>query len=463
MSITLSQLHDLMDAHTSNREVGVAFSIKFLLEQITEQVRRAQAAAQALSFPTALPKINATLELDTSSLRIDLVGSDITLSGFQPVVVLKEPLTTQRPYNRIRMDFDPVTLRIDTGEPGEELLRFYVTTAIPAFNVFPGSPDLAVITDNGMTLAEYEARENAALAAFLAVDVLFEFVGSLPLPRVIAAMRTIGIDRPYNVRLDSGYVLVSGRQRTLADHACECGPGVGVKIESRTTFHPATSGGSFEHNRTAHRVEIPPTAPDIDPPLAYYYPRSTSFEVLANSVVGPGIAATDSGQALMFRWFYQAFARPRSIRVTLNTTVPSIIVDAPMDVGGGAGVSMKVGCVSVPLLHSLVRGSVDPCTFKVEFTIVETGSGSAIVAYASLEARVEVEFFNPPMIDILLNILMGSIGNRLVAQELGRMANRLSFRLVDLNDLALEAPFGWLLRESVRPESALLSFNPNQG
>jgi hypothetical protein len=65
--------------------------------------------------------------------------------------------------------------------------------------------------------------------------------------------------------------------------------------------------------------------------------------------------------------------------------------------------------------------------------------------------------------DFLLNLIMGSIGNRLVEQELGRMANRLSFRLVELNELALEAPFGWRLRPSVRTESALLSFEKNQG
>lgn len=462
MPVTLAQLHDLLDAHTNKTEVGTAFSVKFLVEQVTEQLRRAQAAAQALSFPTSLPRISATLEVNPAGLSIDLLGSEITLSGFEPVVVLKEPLPGKRPYNRIRMRFDPVPLRIDAAESGDEILRFYIVNPTPAFSTFPGTPDLAVITDNGMTLDEYQSRENATLAAFLAVDVLFEFVGSLPLPRVIEAMRTIGIDRPYNVGFSSGYVIVSGRKRQLGD-PCECGPGAGLSIQKRTRTNLTSSGGHFEHSHTTQPVNPPGKATENDPPLAYYYPRSTSLEVLAESVVSPGIAASDSGQALMFHWFYQAFGRPVSIRVTLDPAALTLTVESPMDVGGGAGVSMKVGCVSIPLLHSLVRGSINPCKFQVRFTIVETGTGPAIVAHASLEATVDVEFHSPPMIDILLNILMASFGNRLVGEELGRLANRLSFRLVDLNALALEAPFGWRLLESVRPESALLSFEPDQG
>jgi len=127
-----------------------------------------------------------------------------------------------------------------------------------------------------------------------------------------------------------------------------------------------------------------------------------------------------------------------------------------MQVGGVAEVSTKIGCVTIPLASSSMMGHVDPNTFTISLSLANQANGPAVVTTCSYDASVDVTFYSPPMIDVLFNIVMGSVGNRLVSGELRKLANNLSFTLVDLSALGyLEKAVEWRIAQNYRPGSML--------
>ena len=205
------------------------------------------------------------------------------------------------------------------------------------------------------------------------------------------------------------------------------------------------------------------------PPFGYYYPLNWTFKDFANSVIGPGVVASDSGDAFLFHWGYQLSARPkpRSISVTIppdpgtGRFLAEIDIDAPLDVGGGAAVSMKVGCVMVPLLNSTILGHIDPSKLTLLLQIVNGAQGPELVVTPQYKCDVDINFFGPTMIDILLNIFMKSFGDRVLAGALRNMVNSLSIPLVNLSALEYKGGqkgYGWRVGQDFRANSVLLSF-----
>jgi len=243
-----------------------------------------------------------------------------------------------------------------------------------------------------------------------------------------------------------------------------CGPPAGTQVNTIVlpTSNPSTSPFTWQFTHTVTPVDPSPfTAPQ--PAFGYYHPLSVSFTPLSNNIIGPGVVASDEGGAFLFHWAYQLSATPVTIDVTIIddpiTHKPQlqIAIDAPFRIGGVAGFWIKIGCVSVPLASSSILGDVKPSVLTITFSVINTATGPAIVANTSYNANVDVTIFGPPVIDVLLNIIMGSIGDRLLSDALINMVNKLNFTLVDLSIMNyLAGATAWEIAQSFRNTSFLI-------
>ena len=498
-ALTLDQLHTLMAGvcqdSSGNQQVGAFFRINWLVNNLKNEFLQAAQAISKIVYQTPFTNVNAGLVVDLSrtDLTIDAAGQ-ITLTKFSPVIVLTDP--HNQVYDKIEIDFDPVLLKLglDTTQAGR--LRFYLTTNDPSDPHFPKfatnpiganppsvtTPDPAVIANNGYTAQTYSLVEAGIKASAAPIDILDSFVSSLPLVAIVEAMRQFAIETPLSFHFEQGYVIVHGP--SVVSPPDPCGPMAGTTISTTvspsakpptasTPTSPAENGFKFDFKHSVTAVAATTVVGSPAPPIGYFYPLQWTFEDFANTIIGPGVVASDSGDAFLFHWSYQLSARPKlkSIQVTVPANpsatgfLAMIKIDAPLDVGGGAGVSMKVGCVTVPLLSSTILGSVDPSVITLLFTIVNTGRGPEVVVTAQYNCAVDISFYGPPMIDILLNVLMGSFGNRLVAGELREMVNSLTFPLLNLSALEYKGGgpgLGWRLDQDFRAKSVLMTLEEGE-
>jgi hypothetical protein len=288
-------------------------------------------------------------------------------------------------------------------------------------------------------------------------------------------MRQFGIGDPMQFHFEGDLIIIHGPSNLSSTPAC--GPGAGTKVTSAIS-NPATSPTSGGMN--GFKMNFKHTVDPIDtfgaslyPPFGFYYPLEWSFKDFGIGVVSPGVSASDRGEFALFHWEYHASARPRPNAITVKiaddpaTHLPELQIrlNCPFDVGGVAGVSMKVGCVTVPLLNTSIVGHIEnPSLFTLKVALANTGTGPALVATASYDCNVDISFYGPPMIDILLNVFMGSFGSRLVAEGLHNMVNSLNFPLVDLSGLGYirsSDAYPWRLGQSFRTKSML--FGLEQG
>jgi hypothetical protein len=317
-----------------------------------------------------------------------------------------------------------------------------------------------VLAANGYDAASFSAVLAAIKASNAPLDILDRFIASLPILGIVEAMQQFNLQVPYTFAFVDPYVIVHGPSALGAPS--QCGPVAGSAVTSSATsaITPVASGTpngftwDYQHQVTA----VSTTTESGEPPLGYYFPNPITFQPLGTSIVSPGVVASDEGDALLFHWGYQLSAKPNQVNVTIDIANTQISVDAPMMVGGVAGVSMEVGCVSVPLLSSSMMGDVKPCTFTMQLALTETGTGPAIVALCSLNASVKVTFYSPPMIDLLLNVVMGSVGDRVVSHALQNLVNQLNFKVVDLSILNYlnVIPSVWNFVASYRTDSVLV-------
>ncbi|MGQ0640962.1 MAG: hypothetical protein ACT4P6_09380 [Gemmatimonadaceae bacterium] len=115
----------------------------------------------------------------------------------------------------------------------------------------------------------------------------------------------------------------------------------------------------------------------------------------------------------------------------------------------------------IPLPGSSLFGDVNKSLFTLRFGIVNTPSGTVLRASCGYDADVDVQFRDPKLVDLLLNILMGSIGNHLVEKELSKRASELSFTLLDLGDVVPAAMAQrWRALRSVRSDSIVFALEP---
>lgn len=482
VSMTLDQIHQAMEHfcqdEAGNAQVGSFFLVSWLVANIKNDFTNAQQYTKDLSYPTPFPKINAALEIDPRNINLSIVSGEITLDKFSPVIVYKEPGPNPRPYNRIAIDFAPLRLKLSEDPTAAGKLRFYITTAdpknpdYPRFKVTRGTPNSKVLADNQIDAKDYDRAEAVIEVSAAPIDIITSFVASLPVLGIVEAMRQFGIGDPMRFDFAGDLVIVHGP--SMISSASPCGPGAGTKVTSAISAPhltpPNTANGSNGFKMVFNHAVEPVDAfqSTANAVFGYYYPLEWSFKDFGIGVVSPGVSASDRGDFALFHWEYHASARPKpnSVTVQINddpsTHLPElkIKIDCPFDVGGAAGVSMKVGCVTVPLLSTSILGHIEnPSEFTLKFALANTSSGPAVVVTANYDCNVDIAFYNPPMIDVLLNVLMGSFGNRLVAGELRRLVNSLNFPLIDLNGLAYAVGNDvqpWRLGQNFHKKSALL-------
>jgi hypothetical protein len=471
---TLDQLHDLMSQkcldHDGNLQVGAFFEVSWLLNNLSKQFKTADISR--LRYPTAVPEISAGLSIDMAKLGLSLQNGHFTLDNFVAVITLSETKASNRTINTVTLKFAPVPMKLaaDVERPGN--LRFFLLASDPKDKNFPkwsastGTVDATVLKDNNISRATYDSVETMAKAVAAPLDVIDSFIKSMPLLGIVGAMQQFQIGTPNEFVLANGYVIVHGP--TNVSDVQKCGPSAGTRVIT-TSSHSAQPSAQpdlpngFKWTLTQAVTPVDNVANTTAPAFGYFYPVKWTYDGFGKSVIGPGVVASDSGNALMFHWGYQVSARPKPQKIDVTIKSDSagkpeafITITAPLDVGGGAQVSMKVGCVTVPLLSSYVEGHVDPSVFTIKLNLVNNGASTVLVATVDYNCAVDISFHEPPMIDVLLNILMASFGNRLVAGELRKLANSLSVTLVDLGGLAYTTQSAkWRLGQSFRKDSFL--------
>jgi hypothetical protein len=497
--LSLDQLHALMVSvcrdGSGNQQVGAFFRIDWLVSNLATQFKDAASAIAKMVYQTPFKSVSASLKIDFTNagisnrpqtdITIDAQGK-ISLTDFCPVVVLTDPHS--KIYNQIAIEFNPVSLKMNLDTMNLGNLRFYLTTndpsdpAFPTFNVVDiganpptlTGPDPNVLAANGYTSSTWAQLETSIEAAEAPLDILDSFIASLPTVPIMEAMRQFDVGLPLNFHFEQGYVIVHGP--TVTKEPELCGPKAGTTVATTiaptpnptSPSSPGHNGFQFAFKHTVSSPILPTVIGTTDPPFGYYYPINFTFGDFANSIIGPGVVASDSGDAFLFHWAYQLSARPKpqSISVTIPANpnaagfLAQIDINAPLDIGGGAGVSMKVGCVTVPLLSSTILGSVNPSKLTLTLKIVNGGDGPELVVLPQYDCNVNVTFYGPPMIDVLLNIIMASFGDRLVSGAIRNMVNKLSFPIVNLSALDYkkgQSGYGWRLGQHFLSRSILVT------
>jgi hypothetical protein len=492
--IDLKDIHSLVEG-ICGEDTGAWFAIDWLVTNITAQLSAASTLCINLAYPTPNPRILADLEFAPNNIKLRTtsgINSEIYLCDFRAAIVFREPSkkigSKGRIYSRTWLSWNPVKVKLDSvdARPGE--LRFYLLAADPTSADYPCvnqdtqvETNTTVFTDNNFSSPDDPEFWNVVAGIRFStapMNILDNLVSSLPVLSLVDAMRQFAIAVPMQFTFTGGLCVVHGPSAAAALPICGAMGGTIVKSTvSPPTTKPQMSSPPLEtgFNLTFNHTVSPVSRFEFEsfPLFGYYLPFKKTFQLLAESLVGPGVLAVDGGTAAIFKWDYFAAARPKSARLTVlasNTTTPNLptlclTLDAPLQVRGGASVSMHVGCVDVPLAQSIVKGDVDPSKFTMKFALVDTGEGPAIVVTTDYDCKVDVTFSGPPLIDIVLNVVMASFGNRLIGTELRKIVNRLSFKLVDLSSLGYMPQPGsyvvapgaiWKIAQSLSNTGALL-------
>ncbi|MGQ0640963.1 MAG: hypothetical protein ACT4P6_09385 [Gemmatimonadaceae bacterium] len=307
-SLTLEQLHDLLTKYCEPEHlVGCALSANFLSQSLRAAITAARPMFRAHTYPTSFPKVSAGLDVDTTMLSVSVQGAIIELRNFEPIIALREPNAPYRSCQDLTVTFSQVQLELAHAGTVPDALTLKLKN-LPSPSVAAGTINPAVLTSNQLSETDFIRARDAILAVGSPLAVLEEFVKSIPVPGALAAMRTFGIGFPRRFFADSGYIVVVGpAEEREGVSGCADAGGVRYQTTNRPLSQQTTSqsnGGKF--GRTV-RVEF--TDAQLDAVMgrtavSYYYPKPTTFAILAESKLKPGFGVADSGMFLLFKWYY---------------------------------------------------------------------------------------------------------------------------------------------------------------
>lgn len=454
-------------------KVGCCFSRSRLLDVLVAQIGAVQKNIELLPpFPTAFPNVSVSVSIDSTTVNFVAGTQGIELS-VDIVMYLRESSQPQEIYNDLKFSFARVPMRVVESPLYGGTLGFVAGTATPSFtrtsgDVATNAKKLAVLKRNQIELADYQKIELAVLGTTNAVAFITDFVEGIPFPTLVDAMRTFIISSPFVTVFAEDYYVITGRNELRPP--CICASEVATRMEHQLEMHTVTNSGKKASRRVATAMagvkgtfDIQSPAPEKvktslsrDLPYAFYYPKEVSFTIFGKSVLEPAIVASDRGKWLAFLWDYSAFAALTKSGIMVDMSIPNSTVtfNFPLDIGGSAGTALRVGCVTVPLARVDVVGEVDKSFLTLKFDIVKTPTGWKLIVAPSYQSHFDVYFAGLPGLDILLNILMGSIGNRLISRGLGARVAGMQADLVQIGDIGqLSWPH---LSTDVRKASALV-------
>lgn len=482
--VSATDIQKKLETICGSKLIGCAMNSKWLLAQTAAYIRQSTVQINKTSEPTSIPKIRAGIDFNPNSIRLQTINSRIILSGFSPTIVLLEDMPARRAYNKLQVLFDPTELKIDLDYSNNRL-GLFLSNSLPKFHIpdienTPSNPhlDQTVLNDNGITTADFLQNQKIILYSNNnLIQLLDGFIRSLPFPKLLEAMKTFRIDPPYQYTFSDDYIYISG-SLGLSNDSCPCAGADGFRVTTDLTKTPAprqteadtTNAFTFQYKHsltpTTQASDRVRPVNDIDTPdFAFYYPKTITFTPLVNNQLTPAISFGDEGSFLLFSWFYRASANIKSNFpvIVIDTAKRQLAVDAPFDIVGGAGVSLKVGCIYIPLLHSMVKGSIDPSKLVITPMLTFDTNGLALYAKPDYTAKVDVQFFDPPMVDVLLNLLMGSFGNNLIGKEMRKKINGLNIKLIDFPSLEIDEKFGWLYSTISGNDNMLVAFKRDDG
>lgn len=483
--VSAIDLHKALKNICGTSLVGCAVNSTWLINETAREIRKVANFISKTNKPTSIPKINAGIEIDTTKISLTAKNNVITLGGFSPTILLLEAQGQFRAYNELKVVFNPVKLKIDIDYSNNNKLRFFLfdgnaSFTIPDIQNGGTNPNLAenVIIDNGMDKNQFlRFQELIMLSNNNMIQLLDGFAASIDFPKIIEAMNTFQIIPPYQYTFQDGYIFIFGTPG-LSDGNCSCAGADGFRITTnlKNSIVPTQPGGdengfSFEYTRTQTPLVVPDdrlkTVPDIDTPdFVYYYPQKVTFAPLVNNKLTPAISVGDEGGFLFFNWFYRASANIKTNfpKIIIDSVKKQMEVEAPFDIIGGAGVSIKIGCIYIPLLHSLLKGSIDnPSKLTITPTITVDSNGVAVYAKPDYSGKVDIQFFSPPMVDVLLNVIMGSFGNNLISKALRDKINSLNIKLIDFSITGIDSRLGWFYSTVADADSFLIALKKDLG
>jgi hypothetical protein len=468
MAWNTNELHTIL-RNTCRESLGFAFEKSWLIRETQRLLRQVRASTiLANGIQTPFGDIYITLDLHPETISIRSRGGQLILSGFQPVLrFLSTPARGSRGYAEVRLDYEDSPLKVAVDSSGKHL-RFYSTELLPAF-AKQSNFDQAAIEADGLDLQSIQRVVDEQMLADANVnDIFSNLVESLPFPHIKEEMRTFLFGGGIDYTSAEDLVIVFSATNREVDAPCSCGAGENMISQQRrspTIAKPITGEVGAETNGASVSLQLSVEPADglgsgpIDDshytPLAFYYPKEQTFDALFDGALRPALNVGDSGAFLCFHWFYNMTAAVRSLSIEPVGDIfpPLFHVTGEWSIFGGAGVDLKVGCIRTNLLHSNILGYIN-LRLDAQFYIVETNSGPSIRLATKANVDLDVDFSGPPLLDILLNIVMDSIFDRLIGLELSNRLSQVNVKLVDLGRLG--APYGWQLGASIREDSTLL-------
>ncbi|MCH5685025.1 hypothetical protein LWM68_12705 [Niabella sp. W65] len=219
----LAELHSRISAEAGG-EVACALRIDWILRILTQQIR--ESVPSQYSFPTIDSKIRAGLDFGVGNIQLTMDQGKVMLSGFTPVILVKEPLNTgDRSYTTIQLEYTeiPLTLAIVDNCP-KLFVEQYETTGPPV--VIVGKIETKVLDDNKITEQEFLVKLEAFKFSIPYLELLNRFVNSLSIPNVLSALTLFTLQPPYKFfnigDENSDYIAVTGRTELSEEAFCDC-------------------------------------------------------------------------------------------------------------------------------------------------------------------------------------------------------------------------------------------------
>ena len=92
------------------------------------------------------------------------------------------------------------------------------------------------------------------------------------------------------------------------------------------------------------------------------------------------------------------------------------------------------------------------------------GKGNEVFITCNSQLNINIQFHGPPLVDILINLFLDSLGEAWLRYILQSKINEFNFKILDLGMLSLfKGKYGWLTRESVRNDSFMIELSDNKG
>ncbi len=454
----LSDLHNEI-ANTVNTDIACALRLDWIVNILSKQIQNSNPSKY--QFPTTDPKISAGLDFDMTNFKLVISGGDIVMKGFTPVILIKEAGGAFRNYNTVRLEFADINveIKIINGIP-KYLIKDRNTAPPPPPTIIKGTPDQQVITDNGMTAAEYAVKEQAIIFLLPYLELLDEFTDSVEVPNALPAMSLLKLKPPYkyfNIEDTSAakvhYIVITGTPELSFDEHCDCKTSSIQRIESRRP-------NGADINGTTLTYPGPTEIQNMENPAALFYIPKVSIDLLSDSIMKPAVTANDDGHFLLFKWYWNIAANIKRLNIQFDPATMKIVIDSAHDIFGNAGVALKVGCVYQRIIGADFDGDIDPSRLELQLSL---DNGNNVMLHGTYSFKLDVDLNFLVGLDLLLNPILDSILDNLIKDKYEFRLNLFNNNFLNLNKFKPSPRYGWRMSKDFKTQSFCIGVMENDG